>query len=257
MTESVRDVLTARHAEKLVDELLAAYEEAKRNYYLGGHRLSAVEGGRFCEAAYRLLEEASKGTYTPLGAQLRTEDLANWLAKQAPKGLSRSIKLYIPRALRIVYDIRNNRDAAHLADGIDPNLQDATLVVHVLDWVTAEFVRLSNGTSPEHSRAMVEGIVTRKVPMVQDFGTFPKLLMPGIRAGDHVLMLLYHKGAHGVTYADLYQWVPTVMRSNLRRTLRTLEEKALVHQGEGVVHITYAGESLIEARGLLEVPTVG
>ena len=30
---------------KLVDELLAAYEEAKQNYYVGGLRLSAVEGG--------------------------------------------------------------------------------------------------------------------------------------------------------------------------------------------------------------------
>ena len=30
---------------KIVDELLAAFEEAKRNYYLGGLRLNAVEGG--------------------------------------------------------------------------------------------------------------------------------------------------------------------------------------------------------------------
>ncbi|MBW5420627.1 hypothetical protein GKQ77_03455 [Streptomyces sp. BG9H] len=257
MTESVRDVLKAAYAEKLVDELVAAYEEAKRNYYLGGHRLSAVEGGRFCEAAYRMLEEVAKGQHTPLGAQLPTDALAKWLASSATMGLSRSIRLYIPRALRIVYDIRNNRDAAHLADGIDPNLQDATLVVHVLDWVTAEFVRLSKGTSPEHARAMVEGLVTRKVPVVQDFGEFPKLLLPGVRAGEHILMLLHHKGACGVTYADLCQWIPGTMRKHLRRTLRTLEEKALVHQREGTVYITYAGEILLETRGLLRTLAVG
>jgi hypothetical protein len=39
-----------------------------------------------------------------------------------------SIRLHIPRTFRVIYDIRNKRDAAHLGDGIDPNLQDSTLV---------------------------------------------------------------------------------------------------------------------------------
>jgi hypothetical protein len=49
--------LAATLDSALVDELLDAYEEAKSNYYLGGLRLSAVEGGRFCEAAFRLLQQ--------------------------------------------------------------------------------------------------------------------------------------------------------------------------------------------------------
>ncbi|MGI5458859.1 hypothetical protein ACQEWB_37925 [Streptomyces sp. CA-249302] len=247
-------MLKAAYDDKLVDELVAAYEEAKRNYYLGGHRLSAVEGGRFCEAAYRILEDVAKGKHTPLGGKLQTMEIADYLASRATNGLSRSVRHFIPRALRIVYDIRNNRDAAHLADGIDPNLQDATLVVHVLDWVMAEFIRMSGGTSPEQARVMVEGLVSRKIPVVQDFGLFPKLLLPGTRAGDHVLMLLYHKGPREVSYTDLYQWVPAAMRKHLRRTLRTLEEKALVHQESETVHITYAGENTIETRRLLEMP---
>ncbi|MFF4058832.1 hypothetical protein ACFYZ8_23105 [Streptomyces sp. NPDC001668] len=255
MTETVQAVLKAAYDEKLVDELVAAYEEAKRNYYLGGHRLSAVEGGRFCEAAFRMLEDVAKGRHTPLGGNLKTEELARYLASPATNTLSRSVRHFIPRALRIVYDIRNNRDAAHLADDIDPNLQDATLVVHVLDWVMAEFVRMSKGTSSENARAMVEGLVTRKIPVVQEFGTFPKLLLPGARAGDHVLMVLYHKGPQGVPYAHLLQWVPAAMRKHLRRTLRTLEDKALAHQEGETVHITYAGERLIESRALFDVPT--
>ena len=46
MIEVVRKGLSASHSPKLVDELLEAYVEAKRNFYLGGLRLSAVEGGR-------------------------------------------------------------------------------------------------------------------------------------------------------------------------------------------------------------------
>jgi hypothetical protein len=57
--------LKAKLNPKLVDELLAAHRDAKTNFYLGGLRLSAVEGGRFCEAAYRLLEQAATGKFTP------------------------------------------------------------------------------------------------------------------------------------------------------------------------------------------------
>jgi hypothetical protein len=54
---AIRASLVAAYVAALVDELIAAYEEAKRNYYLGGLRLSAIEGGRFAEAAFRMLHQ--------------------------------------------------------------------------------------------------------------------------------------------------------------------------------------------------------
>jgi len=42
-------------------------QEAKRNFYLGGLRLSAVEGGRFCEATFRLLQQRTTGKFNALG----------------------------------------------------------------------------------------------------------------------------------------------------------------------------------------------
>ena len=44
MIETIRLGLAKSHNSKLVDELLNAYVEAKRNFYLGGLRLSEVEG---------------------------------------------------------------------------------------------------------------------------------------------------------------------------------------------------------------------
>jgi hypothetical protein len=72
---------------KIVDELLAAYQEAKHNFLLGGMRLSAVEGGRFCEAAFRLLERVTTGRFTPLNRSLDTERLIEALAR-SPRSLS-------------------------------------------------------------------------------------------------------------------------------------------------------------------------
>jgi hypothetical protein len=43
--------LKAHFPDKLVDELLSAYQDAKHYFFFGGLRLSAVEGGRFAASA--------------------------------------------------------------------------------------------------------------------------------------------------------------------------------------------------------------
>ncbi|MCP3803460.1 winged helix-turn-helix transcriptional regulator [Allokutzneria sp. A3M-2-11 16] len=252
MSESTVAVLEAAYDKSLVKEILAAYEQAKQNYYLGGHRLSAVEGGRFCEAAYRILEFVTTAKFTPIGDILDTERVAKRLSGLPGASYSKSLRIYIPRALRVVYDIRNSRDAAHLGDGIDPNLQDATLVVSVLDWVLAEFIRLSGSASADVAQRLVENLVTRKLPVVQDFGSFPKILRTDLRAGDYVLVLLYHVGPEGARTSELQQWVPSHMRANLRRTLRTLESKALIHRHNENSLITYLGQKRVEVERLLD-----
>ena len=164
MIQTVASGLKKNLPAKLVDELLAAYEDAKQNFFVGGLRLSAVEGGRFCEAAFRILEHITTGKTTQLNKQLETEKLILTLSNLPSAAHSDSVRVHIPRALRVVYDIRNKRDAAHLADGIDPNLQDATLVVSVLDWITAEFVRIYHGVSADQAQGIIEHWSRAKSP---------------------------------------------------------------------------------------------
>lgn len=252
MINVIRSSLATQHNSQLVDELLQAYDEAKRNYYEGGHRLSEVEGGRFCEAAYRILEEATQGTFTPIGGQLDTMKLEHRLSALPSAKYPKSIRLHIPRALRVVYDIRNNRDAAHLADGIDPNIQDATLVISVLSWVLAELVRLYHGVSAKEAQCIVDDLSVRRAPVIQEFGDFPRILRTGLRAGDYVLVLLYHASVKGANLADLSRWVRPPMRGNLRRTLRNLDEKAFVHQSGEHFEITQLGKQYVEDNRLLQ-----
>jgi hypothetical protein len=58
--------------------------KAKRNFYLGGLRLAEVEVGRFCEAAYRILEFITSGSFIALGVQLKTDPPIDKL-EQLPK----------------------------------------------------------------------------------------------------------------------------------------------------------------------------
>ncbi len=202
----IRAGLVASLIPKLVDELLEAYAEAKQNFYAGELRLSAVEGGRFCEAAFRLLQEAGGLPVTPLSQKLETDAVITALANLKSADANDSVRLHNPRALRVVYDVRNKRDAAHLGDGIDPNLQDATLVATVLDWVLAEFVRLYHNVAADEAQRMVENLVTRKAPAVETVGNFLKVLNPNLKAGDYLLLLLYHRGREGATREELATW---------------------------------------------------
>ena len=236
MKAEIRAGLVASLDDILVDELLAAYDEAKSNHYLGGHRLSAVEGGRFCEAAYRILEQVATGRFTPLGRGLNADQLARELATLPVGSANDSIRLHIPRALRVIYDVRNNRDTVHLADGIDPNLQDSSLVVAILDWALAELVRLYHAVTPRQAHELIGGLVTRTAPVIEDFDGFLKVLNPRLRAGDHCLVLLYQRDRLGATFEQLTEWAGPPMHTNLQRTLRRLEhDLAFIHSnGNGV-----------------------
>lgn len=248
---SIKAGLTPPLPANLVDELLTAYEEAKQKFYEGGLRLAEVEGGRFCEAAFRLLESAAGITkMTPVGRPIDSDNLIRQLGS-LPLSVSDSIRLHIPRSLRVVYDIRNKRDAAHLADGIDPNLQDATLIISVLDWVLAEFVRLYHTVTPNEAQAIVEDLVTRLAPAVQTFGSFQKVLNPDLKASDRLLLLLYHQGKQGATFDELSAWVHPKMRANLRSTLLRLDhDKAFVHNNGTRYLITQRGMREVEKRKL-------
>jgi hypothetical protein len=245
--------LSSKLDAKLVKELLDAHGEAKRNFYLGGLRLSAVEGGRFCEATFRLLQDITEGKHTPLNKTLpKTDDLIFKLSQLDGSKFSDAVRIHIPRSLRLVYDIRNKRDTAHLSDGIDPNLQDATLVVTVIDWVLAELIRLYHNVPANTASKMVDGIVKRVAPVVQDFNGFLKVLNPKLGVSDHCTVLLYQRGEDGATYAELETWARPAMRANLQRALDTLvDKKDHAHFDGSRYFITRVGELYVEQENLI------
>ena len=254
MRVKIRAGLVVKIDAKLADELLEAHQEAKRNFYLGGLRLSAVEGGRFCEASFRILQQAVFGSFDPIGSQLDSNNLIAKLANTPAGAHHESLRLHIPRTLRVVYDIRNKRDTAHLGDGIDPNLQDATLVVACLDWVLAEFIRLFHSVPADEAQKMIEELVTRIAPAIQDFNGFLKVLRTDLKASEHALLLLYQRGATGASFQQLSEWAHPSHRKNLRRTLDSLvEDKSQVHFAKKTYQITMSGQRYVEEERLFEV----
>ena len=235
---------------ELVEELVEAFAEAKRRFYRDDLRPSEIEGARFSEAVFRILQWATTQTYTALGKTLPSVDtMMNTLVNS--QVINDSVRIHIPRTLRLIYDVRNKRNVAHLADGIDPNQQDATMVVRNMEWVLAELVRLYHNISAKEAHRIIIDLVSKEVPLIQVFDGFPRVLKQ-LKASDHFLVLMYWRGAEGATYEELHAWSRAPMLANLRRTLKALDDKDLIHlQGDKYV-LTHLGERDVETRKLLE-----
>jgi hypothetical protein len=247
-----RGLVAAGIPAQLVDELLEAYEEAKRRYHLRDLRPQEVEGGRFSEAAFRVLQHITGQRVTPLSRSLPGTDKLLPAFENAAGHLD-SVRIHIPRTLRLVYDIRNKRDAAHLGDGIDPNLQDATLVVGNMDWVMAEFVRLYHVISADEAQRVIENLVTKEVPAVQEIDGQP-VILKDLQRRDQALLMLYRAGAAGGTLDELARWLRAPRKDHLRTTLAALDRQRLVllHPKTRRYFITNNGVRDVEHRGLAQ-----
>lgn len=235
---------------ELVNELLEAFTEAKRRFYREDLRPSEIEGARFSEAVFRILEWAATQKYTGLSDALPKVPTLMARFEQATAA-SDSVRFHIPRTLRLIYDVRNKRDVAHLSDGIDPNRQDATMVVRNMEWVLAELVRLYHSVTATEAHGIIIDLVSKDVPLVQVFDGFPRVLKQ-LKASDHILVLLYWRGAEGTSRDQLNSWVRVAMRKNLGRTLGGLDSKDFIHLNGDKYVLTYLGERDVEDRKLLE-----
>lgn len=245
--------------DELIDALFDAYAEAKRRFYLSDHRPNEVEGGRFAEAAFRILELKVFGPYTPIGKQIPTVDkLVRTL--ESTGGHDPALTIHIPRQLHSIYTIRNKRDVAHLGPDISPNLQDSTIVVGVMDWIMAEFVRHYHQVSNTEAQQIIDGLVTREVPAIQMFGDYPKLLKDKVTLPEHLLVLLYRRGVEGATRTELGTWtakainrVPTTReKGNLLAALGRLDANGEVHIVGDRVYITIQGQRRVDTKRLID-----
>lgn len=238
--------------EDLADELLETYAEAKRRFHLRDLRPQEIEGGRFSEAVFRVLQHLCGGPVAPLGRPLPSVDQ---LLPRVENAVAEpdAVRIHIPRTLRLIYDVRNKRDAAHLGDGIDPNLQDATLVIANMDWVVAELVRLHHGVGPDEAQRIIEDVVTKEVPAVEEIDGQP-IILSDLQSRDQALLMLYRAKAAGASLDELASWLRTNRPDNLRVSLARLDadKRVLLHPRTGRYYITAKGRRDVETRRLAQ-----
>lgn len=175
----------------LVDSLLDSYKEIKENFFLERHEPAELNGGKFVEACYRIIEEETHGRFTPIGTH--TPDMIGKLRafeKLTSAASLESYRIHIPRVLATIYNIRNKRGVGHLGGDVNPNFADSTFIVTCVDWILAELVRVHYTCSLDEAQKMVDSIIIRPSFLVHKIDDIRRVLNPKLKNRDQVLVLL-------------------------------------------------------------------
>lgn len=237
----------------LRDELLERYDEIASNYAARRWEPSELNGGKFCEVVYSIIDGVIKGSFPSKPAKPR--DMVQ--ACRALEGIAadpnrvgdRSMRILIPRTLPALYEIRNNRNVGHVGGDVDPNFMDATFVYTSAGWILAELVRVFHNISTQEAQSIVDAVVERKHPLVWDIEGVKRVLDPAMKPKEKTLTIL-----HGVpgwaAEKELAGWVEYSPGMFATRVLKPLHKDGLIEydRANRRAHISPLGVKQVEER---------
>jgi hypothetical protein len=236
----------------LRDALLNSYQEIMSNYLERRWEPSELNGGKFCEAAYSIIDGALKGSFP--AAASKPKDMVGAcralesIAPDATRVGDRSLRILIPRALPVLYEIRNNRGVGHVGGDVDANHMDAEAVQAMSSWIMAELVRIFHGVTTQEAQDTVDALVERKSPAIWEVGIVKRVLDDKMSFKNQVLMLLHHSTGW-VPTADLLKWVEYSNASLFRSgVLMPLHKERLIEYdtSQGLARISPIGAKMVE-----------
>ncbi len=208
----------------LRDPLLKSYREIASNYAEHRWEPSELNGGKFCEIVYSVVNGSITGTFPAKPSKPRDMVAACRTLETMPTDShrvgDRSLRILIPRMLSALYEIRNNRGVGHVGGDVDPNFLDATAVYGMASWVLAELVRIFHAVSTKKAQEIVDMLIERKHPLIWEIPDInvKRILDSTMKRGDQVLVLLHAKPSW-VSEIDLMNWVeysnPSVFRTDI------------------------------------------
>ncbi len=248
--QKIRNHLVSHFPTVLVDDVIDNYLEVKEKFYLREYRETSLYGGRYAEDLIRILQHITTGNFTPLGTSLGGFHNIVVRLNGLPNGSYHdSIRLYIPKALDILYDIRNNRNVGHPSGDIDENYSDAVLSLSLSSWTLVELLRLYYVGDINQAQQLVNELVRIRVPLIQDFDGYLRVLDPKLPLRKKIIGLLLHRSAEGISKSDLCSYLKhNHPPNNVGRSLTSLVRSALVHFDEvaKLYYITDAGTTWAE-----------
>lgn len=256
MISGIRRQLEITFNKELIERLFESYQLAYDNFYRSKCRPCCFECGRFSEVALRMLQEVTIGVYIPLGKPIpKFSNEVLKLEKADKSKFPQSLRIQIPRILQVIHDVRNKRDVGHVGGDVDANYSDATLSLTACNWVLTEFLRIYYTSDIKTAQELVNSIVKIRIPLIQDFNGFLKLLKPNLSLPKKILAFLYFRGTQGATVNELHKWLAhRIRKDHMNETVRRLEhEKAYIHKEKGICRITDTGLKYVDENVTLQI----
>lgn len=238
----------------LRSELLTSYQEITSNYVEHHWEPAELNGGKFCEVIYSIINGSITGNFPAKSSKPRDMVIACRALEGAPADSmrigDRSLRILIPRMLPSLYEIRSNRGVGHIGGDVDPNFLDATVVYNMASWILAELIRIFHGLSTKEAQEVVDILIERKIPIIWEIGDVKRVLDSSMDSKSQVLLLLHNK-SEWVPVADLSRWVEYSSESMFKtRVIKPLHKLRLIEYNskDSCVHISPIGVKEVEKR---------
>lgn len=242
MLNAIRGRLALHIDCTVVDEILEHYSALKISYHIQDWEKCLVRAGKFTEAIMKGIRFLRTGQVTDT---ISIETEINEVAKRTD--LHDSIRLLIPRAVRVIYDNRSKRGGAHISP-FDPNPMDCMLVTNLADWVLAELVRLYYTTNREQAAAIVDALIVKSIPLVERIDEDYIVLSPHASARQEIGLILHSRYPNRTTPPELIKWMPYKSPENIRTSLKNIEKAKEVHRNKDGVLLTQLGIRVVEQK---------
>lgn len=176
----------------LRDPLVNEFNKILRNFRERRWEPAELNGGKLCEIVYSIIKGHMAGSFPSVPS--KPPNMYDACKALEQENGPRSTRIQIPRMLISLYEIRNSRGVGHIGGDVDPNHQDAAVVVAISQWIMAELVRVFHRVDSETAAAAVETLVERTIPLLWTVDGSLRVLNPSLGARDRSLVVLYRTG---------------------------------------------------------------
>ncbi len=238
-------ILSANLPNEIVITMLDEYQHIKQQFLLRKFQPSELNAGRFGECVMRILEYLNTGEHTPFGTQLRSEQIIKSIENN--KVHTDTIRFLIPRLVRVILDVRNKRDVAHVGGEVNPNYSDARVVISCADWILTELVRHFYSCSMDKAQQIVTSINEIRIPIVAEVDGFIRIQDTTLGTRQKVLVILYYTQPKKVNDAQLAKWIKYTNISRFKNSiLSKLDSEAMIHYEKGLCTLLPKGSIFVE-----------
>lgn len=235
---------------KLRRELISSFSEIVKNFAERRWEPAELNGGKLCEVAYSVVKGIADGKF-PARASKPRNMVNACRALEGQGGVTRSVRIQIPRMIVALYEVRNNRNVGHVGGDVDPNHMDAVCVLQMSKWIVAELIRVLHEQPVDEAAALVDALVEREIPLVWKVGDKMRVLNPELSYKDTTMILL-HAMPGPVRESDLFAWTEHSNASVYRRDILKKEHKArLLEYDEEARTVEVSPRGVEYAEGLL------
>lgn len=201
-------LLTPQFTSKHIHSALTHYSNAVDDYSRGDWEECIAKAGKFVEALLKAVGAHCNVSFE-VGRKFKADKLMNDLAQLPSGSFDDSLRLLIPRACRLVYDIASNRGARHDPDEVNPNSMDANVVMPLTSWLLAEAIRFAQKgvVDPSDAELIVESLTERRYSVIENVDGRVYLHAAKKSAVEVALVVLAQRHPKRMIRADLVEAV--------------------------------------------------